>query len=88
MKYAFYAAYRVTKIGYANFPTGKTWGDVEDWYVKWDTLHVKFKESTEWQEFELNSDSWDTDWKRPDSCSVHPTDEEGGVDFNEELAEQ
>ena len=87
MKYAISSSYNATTVGYANFPEGKTWNDVNDWYVKWDTLHVEFKGEPEWHEFELNSGSGEIDWKRPSSTSVHPTDEEGNPDYDEELAE-
>lgn len=34
--------------------------DVAEWYVKWDTLHVKFKDSdTEFTEFEPTSSAED-----------------------------
>ena len=87
MKYAISNSYNSTTVGYVKFPEGKTWDDVDDWYVKWDTLNVQFKGEHEWQGFELNSDSGEIDWKRPNSTSVHPTDEEGNPDYNEELAE-
>lgn len=87
MKYAISNSYNSTTVGYVKFPEGKTWDDVDDWYVKWDTLNVQFKGEHEWQEFELGSDSGEIDWKRPNSTSVHPTDEEGNPDYGEELAE-
>jgi hypothetical protein len=48
---------------------------VRDWYVKWDTLHVSFKDGTE-QQLELNSDA-QPDWKRPSSVEVYELDEDG-----------
>ena len=69
MKYAISNSYNSTTVGYVKFPEGKTWNDVDDWYVKWDSGEI-------------------IDWKRPSSTSVHPTDEEGNPDYNEELAER
>jgi hypothetical protein len=85
-KIAVSAGYYTSSIGFATLPEGKTWGDVEDWYVKWDSLFVKFNESEDYNEFALDSDATDgTDWKRPSNVSIHPTDEDGQVDFDEEL---
>jgi nitrate reductase beta subunit len=46
----------------------KTWDDVQDWYIKWDTLHVKFE--GDWKEFDLFSEV-DTDIKRPARVDVY-----------------
>ncbi len=69
------------------FPEGKTWADVQDWYIKWDTLHIHWK-SGEDEEFELNSNGIDViDGKRPTSSSVYAMDETTGkVDYDVELA--
>jgi hypothetical protein len=86
MKYAISACYSAGTVGFVDFPEGKTWDDVRDWYVKWDILHVSFKGTDEWVEFSLDSDNDDTiDWKRPISVSVSPTDENGDADYNEVL---
>jgi hypothetical protein len=85
-KYAISAGYYAGSVGYAEFPEGKTWDDVFDWSIKWDTLHVRFKDSEAWVEFELDSSTEDViDWKRPMSASVHPATEDGEVDYNKEL---
>lgn len=72
------------------FPEGKTWDDVKDWYVKWDTLHVTFTDDDKWVEFPLNSDSMEAiDWKRPRSVEVNPVDEESGeTDYYTDVASQ
>ena len=72
------------------FPDGKTWDDVEDWYVKWDYLHIKFKDSEKWEEFYLdaNTSSDSTDWKRPLSVSVYPEDEVGSANYDIDLVEK
>jgi hypothetical protein len=57
---------------YVELPEGKTWDDVEDFYVKWHVLNVKFKDG-DWQELaELEEPlSDDIDYKRPDTVSVY-----------------
>jgi len=50
----------------------RTWDDVEDWYIKWDTLHVKFERESEWRKFDINSDTNDSvDWKRPIGADIY-----------------
>ena len=74
--------------GKVTFPEGKTWEDVLDWYVKYDTLYVQFVVGEPYQSFELMSDSSDgTDWKHPLSVSVYPVDEDGDTDWDLEIAE-
>ena len=85
-KYTISATYSAGTNGTVTFPEGKSWDDVKDWYVKWDTLHVQFKDSTEWEEMPLESGVDDIiDWKRPDSVSVYPESDEG-TDWNTEIA--
>lgn len=80
------ASYYTGAIGYAELPEDKTWNDVEDWYIKWDCLHVKFKGETDWREFDLNSYSADgTDWKRPIQATVYPCDQNGDMIYEIEL---
>lgn len=59
----------------------KTWDDVVDWYVKWDTLYVKFED--DWKEFQLDSES-EVDIKRPTLVDVY----EGQYEYNNVLANQ
>ena len=55
----------------------KTWADVEDWYVKWDKLQVKFKDSDNWKIFDLESDTGDgVDWCRPNKADIFEGDRE------------
>ena len=61
----------------------KTWADVEDWYVKWDKLQVKFKDSDDWKIFDLESDTEDgVDWSRPNKADIF----EGQYDYDHLLA--
>ena len=88
MKYTIEASYFTGSHAQVTFPEGKSWPDVNNWYVKWDTLHVMWKGAQEYEEFELNSDSTDgTDWKRPLVVTVYGTDETGETDFNNVAAE-
>lgn len=59
----------------------KDWDEVDDWYVKWDTLHYKLKDDhNNWQEVKLGSDTMDIiDWKRPMSVEVQSLDENGDI---------
>jgi len=59
----------------------KTWDDVVDWYVKWDTLYVKFED--DWKEFQLDSES-EVDIKRPTRVDVY----EGQYEYDNFLADQ
>jgi hypothetical protein len=61
----------------------KAWGDVKDWYIKWDTLHVQFEGEVDWKMIPINSDTeGGVDWKRPSSVDVFS----GALEFEEELA--
>jgi len=85
-KYTITGIYSAATKGTVTFPEGKSWNDVKDWYVKWDTLHVQFKDATEWVDFPMDSGTDEIiDWKRPDSVSVYPESEEG-TDWNTEIA--
>lgn len=82
------AGYSATPLSRVDFPEGKTWDDVESWYVKWDTLFVKFKDEAEWQVFSLCSDTTDCiDWKRPDYVNVMSADEDEQPDYSLIIAE-
>lgn len=69
-------------------PEGKTWDDVHGWYVTWDTLWVCFKDSEDYIEIPMDSDSFAVvDWKRPQSVTVYGTGDDGETDYDNELAE-
>ena len=74
--------------GSVTFPEGKTWEDVKDWYVKWDTLYVRFKDSDDYVEFSLNSyaDDGATDWKHPLGVTVYGMDADGETDYDNGIA--
>ena len=61
----------------------RTWTEVKEWFVKWDTLHILFKGNSEWEEFEIDSQTNDIiDWKRPINVDIY----EGQDQFDNELA--
>jgi hypothetical protein len=48
----------------------KSWSDIKEWFVKWDTLHYTV-DGDKWEEIPLNNDSPDAvDWKRPINVTV------------------
>lgn len=87
MKIALSCAYHANTLGHADLPGVESWDEVEDWYVKWDTLHYKLKgKKEEWQEYALNSNTEEViDWKYPAISDIYPCDDEKNVDWNEQL---
>ena len=71
-------------------PEGKTWDDVENFWVKWDTAHIQFKGDPTDHTYELETgyDPEDTDMKRPSSVEVYETDDEGNVDYERPLVSE
>ena len=66
--------YHCTTTGIVDL-SPKTWDDVDEWYVKWDHLNVRFKGETDWQEFDLESQTDNViDWKRPTSVTIEDED--------------
>jgi hypothetical protein len=82
------ASYYTGAVARVTLPEGTTWNDVRDWFVKWDTLYVRFAGAQNFVEFALEShaDADSTDWKRPASVSIHPV-EDDGVNYNIDYAE-
>jgi hypothetical protein len=63
-----------------------SWDEIDEWYVKWDTLHYHIKGEEAWREAMLNSGTSDTiDWKRPTRAVAYLCDEDGDADYGEEL---
>jgi len=74
--------------GSVEFPEGKTWDDVGDFYIRYDTLYVQFEGSPEWAEFPLHSGGHvEISWKHPDTARVYPVDEDEGTDYSTTVAE-
>lgn len=61
-----YSAFASTSV---ELPEGKSWNDVDDWYIKWNCLHVFYKDETQ---SEHDLDLYDEVYtKRPDSVRVY-----------------
>ena len=55
----------------------KSWDDVDEWYIKWDILNVKFKDKDGWHTYALESDTGDgVDWSRPIETKIYDGDRE------------
>jgi hypothetical protein len=81
------ANYNTCATGRVHFPEGKTWDDVDNWYIKWDKLNVLFTGDTTYHVFDLNSNTEDaTDWKRPTNVTVYAEDDNGHVEYGYEIA--
>jgi hypothetical protein len=49
----------------------KSWGDIKQWYVKWDVLHYTLN-GVDWIEYPLHNDSETSiDWKHPYEVRVY-----------------
>jgi hypothetical protein len=54
----------------------KSWDDVDEWYIKWDILNVKFKGEDDWHIYTLESNIEDgIDWSRPNWAEIRDKDE-------------
>lgn len=81
--YAISCTYTCSATDVVEFPAGKTWDDVENWYVKWNILHVQFKGAKEWIEIGMVLDLTDSiDMKHPGSVQIQPCDENGEPDYD------
>ena len=60
-----YAAFASTPV---ELPEGKSWNDVDEWYIKWNCLHLFYNDGTQ-SEHDLAYDEVDT--KRPDTVRVY-----------------
>ena len=75
------ASYDVTTTGVVDL-SPKTWEDVKEWQIKWDTLYIIFEGSDEWIKFDMNSDHDDgANFKRPTHTQIWA----GDLEFEEEL---
>jgi hypothetical protein len=64
-------------------PDGKTWDDIEHWFIKWDTLYLQFFGSEEVHELSLDSGGGDVDWQRPLTTEVFEAGESGPMIAND-----
>ena len=86
MKYAIVAEYSTSSCTTVEFPEGKTWADVSEWYIKWHKLNVLFNGETEYQEFILD-EVHSSDWKLPVDGEIRAVLEDDEIDWdNDPLA--
>ena len=62
-----YTAFVTTTI---ELPDGKSWDDVDEWFIKWNILNVFYKDETQ-SEHELDLYNDEVDTKRPESVNVY-----------------
>jgi len=85
-KYTISATYGAGTKSTIELPESKTWEDVKEWHVKWDTVHITFKDSTQ-VDIKLHSDTLDViDWKLPTEVAVYAVFEDGETNYDEEVA--
>ena len=85
MKITIETNYTATSHTTVELPDGKTWDDVEDFYVKWGVLRVRFKGSEAYQDFDTDEVSLEsTDFKYPDRTVIWHTDKDGYADYDQE----
>jgi len=76
------AVYSCTATGVVDL-SPRSWDDVKDWFIKWDSLYVTFHGDSEMHRFEINSQGVDgVDWKRPAFADIYA----GANAFDDELA--
>ena len=78
-----YNAYSSTRI---TLPEGKSWDDMEDWYVKWNTLNFRLKGEDGYREIDLTIDIH-TDTMRPSYTCIVPVDDDGVADYDNPVCE-
>ena len=88
MKVTIETGYIVMVATQIELPEGKIWDNVEDFYVKWGTLDLRFKDGStiEHDCGEPNADA--DDFKRPDHVHVFAVKEDGETDYNKRLDEK
>ena len=87
MRYGIYTSYYAGGESSVELPEGKTWADVEWWYVKWDTLFYKLVGDDKEYKEELNTDIHESvDWKRPAETQIFELDENRYIDWEKEVA--
>jgi hypothetical protein len=77
MKVGVNCSYVVSSFDALKLPEGKTWDDVEEWWVKWGTFHYKLKDNETVDILETTSPDISTvDFKRPTSIIIEELDED------------
>ena len=77
------STYYATTAGTVELPEGKTWGDIERYYVRWGALCYQIGDK--WYETQIETDSPEVDdWKQP-ACTAIYAAEDGEIDWGEPL---
>ena len=58
-----------------DLPSGKTWEDADDWFVKWNTLYVFWKDGTDTEHELHDPDPAFFDMKYPSGSRIEAEDE-------------
>jgi len=89
MRYGVYCTYYAGGGSSVELPDGKTWDDVEYWYIKWDILFYKLKGDKKLYEEVLHIDVAEgIDFKRPVTTEIHKLDEDDCIEFGDVVDEQ
>lgn len=81
-----YVAYNSHTI---ELPEGKTWDDVENFWVKWDTVNIVFRGEDTPHSYEMGSGDPDRiDFKHPETLWVYTASEDGDADYDKLLYDQ
>jgi hypothetical protein len=90
MKIAVEMQYAAVVTEIVELPDGKTWGDVDLYFVKWGTLHLLFKDDSPRLEVDCSSHFGDpglVDTSRPDRTAILAVTGKGMPDYDSVLAE-
>ena len=70
--------YNCYSMSTVSLPDGRTWGDIESWYVKFNTFHYVFKGETKWREIDLGDVSIANVYlQRPTDVEIERVGEDG-----------
>lgn len=87
-KFAVCTTYSCSSQTEISLPEGQVWDDIEDWYVKWDAIWIKFKYKQNYLEYPLETDAIENiDWKRPTRTEVFVINEDGQADYDKKVGE-
>ena len=76
-------SYTFTQSDTIELPKGYSADDIQDYYIKWGTIYITFKDGVK---LEIESDpdmsGECVDWKRPSCVAIHKTNSDGEVDYD------
>jgi len=84
VKYIVNTTYTADSDNEIDFPEGRTWSDVAEWYVKWHTLYLRYTDTEAWSEIDLGEIGGEViDIKRPSTVSIFLANDDGS--YGDEL---